>query len=94
MCVNKNCPLKKFMNNEGNLNLQKQCLFNYMNAFFNKGLKYYRKSTSLLILFIHFNYSKRFNLNCAKTNLYQLKKLKCSFKENFIIYVMEQNMKI
>ena len=93
MCVNKDCPLKKFMNNEGNLNLQKQCLFNYMNAFFNKGLKIYPKSTSLLILFIHFNYSKRFNLNSVKTNLYQLKKLKCSFKENFIIYVMEQNIK-
>ena len=93
MCVNKDCPLKKFMNNEGNLNLQKQCLFNYMNAFFNKGLKNYPKSTSLLILFIHFNYSKRFNLNSVKTNLYKLKKLKCSFKENFIIYVMEQNIK-
>jgi hypothetical protein len=93
MCVNKDCPLKKFMNNEGNLNLQKQCLFNYMNAFFNKGLTIYPKSTSLLILFIHFNYSKRFNLNSVKTNLYQLKKLKCSFKENFIIYVMEQNIK-
>ena len=93
MCVNKDCPLKKFMMNEGNLNLQKQCLFNYMNAFFNKGLKMYPKSTSLLILFIHFNYSKRFNLNSVKTNLYQLKKLKCSFKENFIIYVMEQNIK-
>ena len=64
-----------------------------MNAFFNKGLKIYPKSTSLLILFIHFNYSKRFNLNSVKTNLYQLKKLKCSFKENFIIYVMEQNIK-
>ena len=93
MCVNKDCPLKKFMNNEGNLNLQKQCLFNYMNAFFNKGLKNYPKSISLLILFIHFNYSKRFNLNSVKTNLYQLKKLKCSFKENFTIYVMEQNIK-
>ena len=93
ICLNKDCPLKKFVNNEGNFNLQKQCLLNYMNAFFNKGLKNYPKNISLLILFIHFNYSKRFNLNSVKTNLYQLKKLKCSIKENFVIYCLEQNIK-
>ena len=31
ICSDKDCPLTKFMNNEGNFNFQKQCLLNYMN---------------------------------------------------------------
>ena len=92
-CINKDCPLKKFLNNEGNFNLQRQCLLNYMNIYFRTGLKIYPKNTSLLILFIYFNYSKRFNLNSVKTNLFQLKKLKCTLKESFILYFIEQNIK-
>ena len=92
-CINKDCPLRKFLNNEGNFNLQRQCLLNYMNIYIRIGLKKYPKNTSLLILFIYFNYSKRFNLNSVKNNLFLLKKLKCSLKENFIIYCMEQNIK-
>jgi len=92
-CVNKDCPLKKFTINEGNFNFQKQCLLNYMNIFFIKGLKKYPKNISLLILFIYFNYNKKFNLNSVKSNLFQLKKLNCTLKENFIIYYMEQFIK-
>ena len=92
-CINKDCPLRKFLNNEGNFNLQRQCLLNYMNVYFKRGLKKYPKNTTLLILFIYFNYSKKFNLNSVKTNLFQLKKLKCTLKESFIIYCMEQNIK-
>jgi hypothetical protein len=33
-CTEKDCPLTKFVNNEGNFNVQKQCLLNYMNVFF------------------------------------------------------------
>ena len=47
----------------------------------------------LLILYIEFNYNKRFNLNNVKTNLLKLKKIKCSIKEKFIIYCMEQKIK-
>jgi len=92
-CTNKDCPLAKFANNEGNYNAQKQCLLNYMNIFFNNGLKLFPKNFELLILFINFNYTKRFNLNSVKSNLFVLKKLKCSVKEQFIIYCMEQNIK-
>ena len=92
-CINKDCPLRKFLNNEGNFNLQRQCLLNYMNVYFKRGLKKYPRNTTLLILFIYFNYSKKFNLNSVKTNLFQLKKLNCTLKEKFIIYCMEQNIK-
>ena len=56
-CTNKDCPLTKFINNEGNFNIQKQCLLNYMNIFFNQGLKLFPKNFNLLILFIYFNYN-------------------------------------
>ena len=92
-CTNEDCPLTKFTNNEGNFNVQKQCLLSYMNIFFNHGLKLYPKNFELLILFINFNYTKKFNLNSVKSNLFVLKKLKCSVKEKFIIYCMEQNIK-
>ena len=93
ICCNKDCPLTKFVNNEGNFNTQKQCLLNYMNIYFNKGLKMYPNNTSILLLNIYFNYSKRFNLNNVRNNLLQLKKIKCNLKEEYIIYCMEQNIK-
>ena len=93
MCCNKDCPLTKFLDNEGNFNIQKQCLLNYMNNYFNLGLKMYPKDIYILMLYIHFNYSKRFNLNSVRTNLIQLKKIECNINEKFIIYCMEQNIK-
>ena len=93
ICTNKDCPLIKFMNNEGNYNTQKQCLLNYMNIFFNKGLKTYPNNFNLILLFMHFNYSKRFNLNSVRTYLLQLKKMDCNIKEKYIIYCIEENIK-
>jgi len=93
ICSDKDCPLTKFMNNEGNFNLQKQCLLNYMNIFFNKGLKLFPNNVQILILYIQFNYTKRFNLNVVKTNLILLKNLECNIKEKFVIYCLEQFIK-
>ena len=93
MCSNKECPLLKFVNNEGNYNIQKQCLLNYMNIYFNRGIKLYPNNVYLLTLFIYFNYSRRFNLNSVRTNLLQLKKIKCNINEKYLIYCMEQNIK-
>ena len=92
ICTEKDCPLKRFLHNEGNFNIQRQCLLNYMNHFFNKGLKKYPNNIYLLMLFVRFNYSKRFNLNTVKTNMIILKKLECTVKEKFIIFSMEQNI--
>ena len=92
-CANKDCPLTKFMNNEGNLNIQKQCLLNYMNLLFNEGLKKFPNNINLLILFIHFNYNKKFNLNSVRTNILKLKKVEYSIKQKFIIYCIEQKLR-
>ena len=93
ICSDKDCPLTKFINNEGNYNVQKQCLLNYMNNFFILGLKMYPKDIYILMLYIHFNYRKRFNLNSVRTNLIQLKKIECTIIDKYIIYCMEQNIK-
>ena len=93
MCTNKDCPLTKFINNEGNYNVQKQCLLNYMAIVFNIGLKMFPKNVNLLLLYIYFNYSKRFNLNSVRTNLIQLKKIECGIKEKYIIFCLEQKIK-
>ena len=92
-CTNKDCPLTKFNNNEGNYNVQKQCLLNYMNIFFNQGLKRFPDNFDLLILYIYFNYNKKFNLNSVRTHFIQLKKLRCTIKQNYIIFCIEQNIK-
>ena len=92
-CTEKDCPLTKFVNNEGNFNVQKQCLLNYMNVFFNRGLKLYPNSFYLMILFLYFNYSKRFNMNSVRTNLLLLKKIDYNMKEKYIIYCIEQKIK-
>ena len=33
-CLREDCPLTKFINNDGNFNVQKQCLLNYMSIYF------------------------------------------------------------
>ena len=91
-CDNKDCPLVKFLNNEGNYNIQRQNLLNYMNIFFNKAFKKFPNSIYLLILYIQFNYNKRFNLNNVKAKLLKLKTIKSNTKEKYIIYCMEQNI--
>ena len=93
ICDNKDCPLTKYAKNDGNFNIQRQCLLNYMNIFFNKTLKKFPNNVPLLMLSIEFNYSKKFNLNSVKMNMLQLKRLECTIKERFIIYCLEQNMK-
>ena len=93
ICDDKDCPLTKYTKNEGNFNIQRQCLLNYMNIFFNKALKKFPNDVNLLMLCIEFNYSKKFNLNSVKMNMFQLKRIECTIKERFIIYCLEQNMK-
>ena len=92
-CTNSDCPLNKFINNEGNFNIQRQSLLNYMNIFFNRGFKKFPNNIYLIILYIHFNFINRFNLNSVKTNFLKLKAINCGIKERFIIFCMEQNIK-
>ena len=93
LCTEYDCPLSKFINNEGNKNSQRQCLLNYINRFFIRGLKFFPNNFNILILFIDFNFRNKFNLNISKAYLTQLKKLNFGIKDKYIIYCLEQIIK-
>ena len=92
-CLREDCPLTKFIKNPGNNYVQKQCLLNYMNAYFELGIKKYPQNTYLIIYYIQFNYSKRYNLNSVRTNLSKLKTMRKNINEEYIIFCIEQNVK-
>ena len=87
-CLKEDCPLTKFINNNGNYNIQKQCLLNYMTIFFNDVIKKFPNSILLRLYFINFNYQKKYNLNSVRANFEEIKKMKYSFKEEFLIYIL------
>ena len=92
-CIDDDCPLKKFLENSGNYNIQKLCLLNYMNNYFNFGIKQFPESRELLIAYIQFNYSKKFNLNSVRTHLGKIQRLTNSIIQDFIIFSMDQDIK-
>ena len=91
-CLREDCPLTKFINNDGNFNVQKQCLLNYMSIFFNNAIKKFPYSKILRLYFIQFNFSKKYNLNSVKANLEEIKKMKSDFKEEFIVFCLENEI--
>ena len=91
-CLNEDCPLIKFMKNSGKYNIQKQCLLNYMSAYFKKVIKNFPYNKSLKLYYIFFNFSKKYNLNSVRTTLEQIKKMPNNIKEEFIIYCLENEM--
>ena len=92
-CIDEDCPLKKFIENSGNYNIQKICLLNYMNNYFSLGIKQFPESRQLLIAYIQFNYSKKYNLNSVRTHLAKIQKLTNSITEDFIVFSMDQDIK-
>ena len=92
-CIDEDCPLKKFIENSGNYNVQKLCLLNYMNNYFSLGIKQFPESRQLLIAYIQFNYSKKYNLNSVRTHLAKIQKLTNSITEDFIVFSMDQDIK-
>ena len=92
-CIDEDCPLKKFIENSGNYNVQKLCLLNYMNNYFSLGIKQFPESRELLISYIQFNYSKKYNLNSVRTHLAKIQKLSNSITEDFIVFSMDQDIK-
>ena len=91
-CLKEDCPLTKFIKNEGNFIVQKQCLLNYMSIYFNKVIKTYPYNLFLKLYYIHFNFGKNYHLNNAKTNLELIKKMEYDMNEEFIIYCLEQQI--
>ena len=92
-CVREDCPLTKFVQNPGNYNVQKQCLLNYMTSYFNLGLKKYPNSPKLILYFVQFNFSKRFNLSSVRTNISIVQKQQNPYIVDFVIYVLSQEIK-
>ena len=92
-CLKEECPLTKFSRNPGNFYIQKQCLLNYMNNYFELGIKRFPQNTYLIMYYIQFNFSKRYNLNSVRSNLSKLKTMEKNIHEDFIIFCIEQNVK-
>ena len=91
-CVTEECPLKKFEENMNNFSIQKTCLLHYMNNLFTEGIKKFPNSRLLLMIFVQFNYEKKYNLNAAKTYLTKLEKQKNTLTEDYIIFSIKQNI--
>ena len=64
-----------------------------MNGYFTFGIKQFPESRELLIAYIQFNYSKKFNLNAVRTHLGKIQRLTNSIIQDFIIFSMEQDIK-
>ena len=92
MCLDEECPLKKFIKNYGNFNVQKQCLLNYMTLYFNKVMKTFPESKILRLYSVQFNFNKKFNLNSVRANLEYIKKMRNNIKDEFIIYYLENEI--
>ena len=91
-CLKEDCPLTKFIKNDGNFNVQKQCLLNYMSIFFNNAMKKFPYNKLLKLYFIQFNFFKKYNLNSVRSNLEEIKKMKSDLKEEFIVYCLENEI--
>ena len=91
-CLKEDCPLTKFMKNDGNYNVQKQCLLNYMSIFFNNAMKKFPYNKILKLFYIQFNFYKKYNLNSVRANLEEVKKMKSDIKEEFIVYTIENEI--
>jgi hypothetical protein len=63
-----------------------------MSIHFNTVIKHFPKNSLIRILYIHFNYTKRYNLNSVRINLVELKKLKVNFQEEFIVFCLEKDI--
>ena len=57
------------MENNGNYNIQKQCILNYMTIYFNSGMKRFPFSSKLILYNIHFNFTNRINMNSVRNNI-------------------------
>ena len=91
-CLNENCPLTKFVKNEGNFIIQKQCLLNHMSHIFNQAMKTFPHDLLIRIHYIQFNYDQKYNLNCVKTTFEELRKMKKNNKIRYVIYCQESTI--
>ena len=91
-CIREDCPLTKFIKNEGNFNIQRLSLLSYMTFIFNKAIINFPHDVLLRMYYIQFNYDHKYNLNSIKTTFEELNKLKKDNKTKYIIYCQEKSI--
>ena len=91
-CIMEECPLKKFIEDNGNYSLQRLSLLHYMNLQFSEGIKKFPNSKTIIMNFVQFNYEKKYNLSSAKAYLAKLDKSQNTISEDFILYTIKQNI--
>ena len=92
-CIKEDCPLTKFMENNGNYNIQKQCILNYMTIYFNLGMKRFPFSSKLILYNIHFNFTNRINMNSVRNNISILQNSYNTHKTNFLLFMLSKDIR-
>jgi hypothetical protein len=91
-CTNEECPLKKFLENQGNFQVQKTSLLHYMNILYGEAIKKFPDSQLILLNYVEFNYEKKYNLNTAKMYLEKLERFKNPLTEDYIIFFIRKSV--
>ena len=92
-CIKEDCPLTKFMENNGNYNIQKQCILNYMTIYFNSGMKRFPFCSKVILYNIHFNFTNRINMNSVRNNISILQNSYNTHKTNFLLFMLSKDIR-
>ena len=92
ICTNEECPLKKFLENQGNFQVQRTSLLHYMNILYGEAIKKFPDSQLILLNYVEFNYEKKYNLNTAKMYLEKLERFKNPLTEDYIIFFIRKSV--
>ena len=91
-CIREDCPLTKFIKNEGIYTVQKQALLSHMSFIFVKAIQSFPNDLLIRILYVQFNYDHKYNLSTVRTTFEELKKMKMDNKTKFIIFCQERTI--
>ena len=89
-CLDEECPLKKFLENQGNFSVQRTSLLQYANILYVQAIKQFPDSQAILLNFLKFNYEKKYNLSTAKIYLEKIERFKNSLSEDYIIFFIKK----
>ena len=90
-CLDEECPLKKFLENQGNFPVQRTSLLQYANILYVQAIKQFPDSQAILLNFLKFNYEKKYNLSTAKIYLEKIERFKNSIREDYIIFFIKKS---
>ena len=94
ICINDECPLVKFIENQGNFHVQKNCLLHYINIVLIDGIKRFSNNKNIIMEFVQFNFVNKFNLNAAKIYLAKLEKDSNSLMEDYILFCIKKKLNL